>query len=178
MTLAELTTAAVLALAGQPSVDAVAERPRLEALAVAIAGAVDARHELDDWLPGSVAPLPWRGPTARQRAALALVAIAYHESGFRADVSDCRRVGYAEPSITAFQLHGPWAWGGYSKRELCRSPRLAAERALAVLAHHAKRCGTARAFQGYASGDCSRGSGAARRQEAIWRRLVARWVTA
>lgn len=169
MDLQSLTLAAVLSLARGPAVDVATERPRLEALAHAIAGAVEQRAALDDWLPGSVLPLPG----TPERSALALVAIAYHESAFRADVSDCRTVGFAEPSITAFQLHGPWSWGGHTRRELCADVRLAASRALYVLARQSARCRSIeRGFWGYASGNCGRSTKAAREIIAIWRRLL------
>jgi hypothetical protein len=174
--MSDLTTialGAILTLARPPAVDPVAERPRLEDLAKTVAHVVDERDALATWLPGSVAPLPFRGPWARQATALALVAIAWHESGFAADVADCRRLGAFEPSISAFQLHGPWAWGPYTKAQICRSPRRAAERALFVLAHHGVRCRTpARWFSGYASGNCGRDVAAGRRQCAIWERLA------
>lgn len=171
--LADVTLTAILSLAAPPAVDVDAERPRLEALAVAIAAAVDERDALATWLHGSVTPLPFRGQAAREATALALVAIAYHESAFAADVADCRRVGAFEPSITAFQLHGPFARGPYSRLEVCSAPRLAAERALFVLAHQGARCATpARWFSGYASGNCGRDVAAGRRQCAIWERLA------
>jgi hypothetical protein len=171
MTLSELTIAAVLAFARGPAVDPVAERPRLESFGRAIASAVHDRQALLEWLPGSMAPLP----STPERTSLALVAIAFHESSFRAEVSDCRIVGFAEPSITAFQLNGRWAWGPYTKRQLCRSPRLAAERALYVLSAQAQRCGSLeRAFMGYASGNCARNTKAGRELVALWKRALER----
>jgi hypothetical protein len=171
MELAGAALAAILALARPPAVDPVAERPRLEGLASAIADAVEEREELSSWLPGSMAG----NPSTPERTAIALVVIAGHESAFMRKVSTCEIVGFAEPSITAFQLHGPWAWGGHSKRALCRSVRLAARQALYVLATQSKRCGgIERGFWGYASGDCSRSTRAGRELVAMWRRTVAR----
>jgi hypothetical protein len=172
VTLAELTLAAILSVVKPPTVDAEVERPRLEQMAQAIVAAVDERDYLHAWLRAA-APLPFTGPEARAGAALALVAIAFHESGFSARVSDCRRVGAFERSLTAFQLHGRFARGPYSEAEVCASPRLAAERALWVLALHGSRCATPQHwFYGYASGSCGVQSGAGRRQCAIWEQLV------
>lgn len=170
MTLAELAIAALLHL--RP---AEADRARLEAMGRDIAAAVEERDEVASWLPGAVEPLPGRGsPGAPARAALALVAIAHHESGLRAEVADCRVTGDEGRAFTAYQLRGPFAFGGYRVSALCRSPRLAARRALAVLSRHG-RCGEERAMWGYASGACNKPSAAARRQIAIWRRLLARF---
>lgn len=169
MDLAALAVAALLHL--RPTEE---DRSRLERFGHAIAAEVVERDRVAGWLDGAVDPLPARGPRARERAVLALVAIAQHESGLRAEVADCRVTGDVGQAFTAFQLRGPFAFGGYSVRRLCRSPRLAARRALAVFARHG-RCGEERAFHGYASGSCSRPSAAARRQIAIWRRLMARF---
>ncbi|MGN6107784.1 MAG: hypothetical protein ACTHU0_21940 [Kofleriaceae bacterium] len=166
---------AILSLARAPAVNVDAERPRLEELARSIAHAVEIRADLDAYLPGSVTPIPFKGPEARSAAALALVAIAFHESAFRADVATCKRVGNPDPSITLFQLNGAYGRGPYSQAELCASNKLAAERALYIFAHHGSRCGTpAGWFRGYAAGNCGRVSGAARRQCAIWERLAKR----
>lgn len=171
--LVSVTLTAILSIAGPPSVDPVLERPRLERLARAIASTVEERDALASWLHGSVLPLPFRGSGARQASALALVAIAFHESAFRADVADCRRLGTFEPSITMFQLHGSFARGPHSKTDLCASVRLAADRALFVLAHQGHRCATPRQWHsGYASGNCARDVAAGRRQCAIWERLA------
>jgi hypothetical protein len=173
MSLYDLTLTAILSLAGAPSVDVAKEQPRLERFAAAIVHAVDARADMAAWMPGSVVPLPFKGPEARAATALALVAIAFHESGFNAKVSDCRRLGAFEPSITAFQLHGVFSRGPYTMKELCRSPRLAAERALYVFSHHAGRCRTPLQWHsGYAGGNCGRAYAAAKRQCAIWERLT------
>lgn len=166
MTLTELVIAALLALRPVPE-----DRPRLEDFGRDIAAVVHEREAEAAWLPGSVDPLPLGTP---ERTALALVAIAQHESGLRAEVADCRVTGDVGQAFTAFQLRGPFAFGGHSVRSLCRSPRRAARRALAVLARHG-RCGEAQAFYGYASGRCDRPSSAARRQIKIWRELVARF---
>jgi hypothetical protein len=164
MTLAELVTSALLYL--RPIE---ADRARLAAFGQDIAAVVEEHAEVEEWLGD---PMPHR---ARERTALALVAVAYHESALREDVATCQVVGTDHPSITAFQLWGSFAYGGLSRSELCRSPRQAARRALAVLAHHG-RCGEERAFWGYASGRCNAVSAAAKRQIALWRRLVVRFA--
>lgn len=171
MTLADVILAAILPFVKAPTVDVIAERPRLEHMAQAIASAVEERDDLAHWL-GSVSPLPFVGPERRTATALALAAIAFHESGMSARVSDCRRVGAFEHSVTAFQLHGPFARGPYTEAAVCASPRLAAERALYVFALHGRRCTTPQAwFYGYASGNCGKSSAAGRRQCAIWERM-------
>lgn len=171
MTLTELTIAALLAL--RPAEE---DRARLEAFGADIAQAVHEHGAEVAWLGDSTDPLPMRGERAEERTALALVAIAQHESGLQKDVATCKVVGDVGQAFTAFQLRGRFAFGGVPVRKLCRSPRLAARRALAVLARHG-RCGEERAFWGYASGDCTRPSAAARRQIAIWRRLLARFAS-
>ncbi len=173
MSLAALTLTALLSVCRAPACTE-ADHPRLASLAADIAAVVEERAELAAWLPGAVAPLPWGGPAARERAALALVAIASHESALRADVADCRRVGTDLPSVSAFQILLPWAGGPYTRNQICASPRLAAERALWVLAIHAAKCSAALCvFQGYASGSRGRTSAAARRQYGIFEKLVA-----
>lgn len=169
MTIAELALTAILSLARPPAVAPVAERHRLEALASDIAAAVEEADDLAGWVGD---PLPFRGPRAREAAALALVAIAFNESKFAAAVADCRRVGADQPSITAFQIFGAWALGQHTKAELCASPRLAAERALWVLSAHAARCGSpAAAFRGYSSGSCCRRSAAGKAHCRRWEKL-------
>lgn len=161
MTLAELTIAALLLL--RPAEE---DRARLERFGRAIAAEIQTHEQIDSWVGADPLPGGARG------TALALVAIAHHESGLRADVADCRVTGDVGQAFTAFQLRGRFAFGNYTTRQLCRSPRLAARRALAVLTRHA-RCGEERALWGYASGNCAKPSAAARRQIAIWHRLRA-----
>lgn len=189
MTLTELVLTSILALARAPAVDKVAERPRLEALAADVAGAVDDARSDN----------PFAGPASREAAALVLVAVAFHESGFDARVQDCRLTGdrrpgqgpHEGPSVSLWQLKGWSGRGGLPRQLVCSSPRAAAARALRVFAAHAKRCSRSSwlaAFQGYASGSCGRESfvtyrskdGALRSQAAgaarcrTWARLAAR----
>ncbi|MCC6559700.1 MAG: hypothetical protein IT372_42835 [Polyangiaceae bacterium] len=171
--LRDLVLSAILALAHPPAVDVVADRAHLEALAAAITEAVIERDDLAHWLPGGALPLPFPGPRSREAAALALVAIAHHESAFSPRVSDCRRVGTDHPSITAWQLWGRFARGPYSIEALCGDPRLAAERALWILAYHADRGRSARSvFDAYASGSCGVRTRSGARVLGRWRRLM------
>lgn len=144
--------AAVLAVARAPAVDAVAERPRLEALASTISTAAHAH--------------PWPGDVGEDQAALALVAVASHESGLRAEVADCRVTGDRHrgegpregASVGLWQLHRGRAWGGLTRAELCASVDVQADRAATLLASYAQRCtgSWVSAFQGYAAGGCGR----------------------
>lgn len=169
----DVTLSALLSLARAPAVDLPREQPRIERMARAITAAVEHRRDLDAWMPGSVIPLPFKGDAADEGAALALVAIAFHESALREDVQTCRKVGSFEPSITSFQLNGVFSRGSYSSRELCSSVHLAAERALYVFAHHGQRCRTPLSWHfGYSGGSCGRQNAAGRRQCAIWERLA------
>lgn len=165
MSLIDIALAAAVALA-PPTV----ERSHLAVLSSAIVAAVEDREQAEAWLPGS-APLPF----TPELSALALVAIAYGESRFSAEVADCRRIGHDLPSVTAWQIHGWWAFGPFTAAELCASPSRAAKRALWVLAQHKERCGTpASVFRGYASGNCGRDSRAAREHCRRWKRLARR----
>ena len=177
MSVEAIILAALLSVARAPAVDVGAERPRLEALATDVAGAAD-----------DVRGAPFAGPAAREAAGLALVAIALHESAFRADVQDCRRRGDPTKrrpegrSITLWQLLGPWAFGGHMSAELCASPRLAGAQALRVLARHAIRCSSSpwlATFRGYAAGSCGRETWHRGREQGrvrceTWARLAAR----
>lgn len=178
MSLAQVTLIAILSLVRAPAADAVRDSVHLEALADAIAGAVIDADDLASWIPDAgagttdeVLPLPFRGAGARVATALALAALAFHESRFDPRVTDCRIVGKDHPSISAWQLWGPMSRGLYTRRELCASPRKAAERALWVLSHHARRGGRVRRwFDGYASG--GRPTKAGRIRCETWERLA------
>jgi hypothetical protein len=177
--LAAYAIALILAAARPPAVDVASERPRLEAMAVDIAAAVDGADELATWIPGAgegpdvVLPLPFAGPEARRLAVAALVSIAVGESRLAAEVADCRRVGVDHASLGMWQLWGWWARGPYTGAEICASMRRGAERALWVLSYHAARCGSiVEAFRGYASGDCSIKSRAADAHYRMWARMV------
>jgi hypothetical protein len=175
-----MSTLSTIALAGILSlVHPTAQRDinRLSTVAADIALAVD------------MAPsLPFSGPAAREATALALVAIAGHESGFQARYATCAstgdRLAHHGPaegrSISLWQLMRGWAWGEYSRAEICPetptdSRPLAAWLALRVLRLHGARCRRVQSwFNGYAAGDCSVRSAAATRQCASWERLMRR----
>jgi hypothetical protein len=124
VTLFPLILAEVMRLAHAPAVDVQAETGRLESIAQAIS---DAAPDLPN--------------------ALALLAIAKHESDFAADVQFCRRNGGR--AVTLFQLE---TWGPYTRGDLCTSVWRSAVQAQTVLDMH--RRGTwARTFAGYAGGE-------------------------
>lgn len=124
---------------------------------------------------------PFTGPDRVLKHALALAAIAVHESNLAAKVVACRYDG--DPlrgwkpgrgmSVTHFQLHKGAAWFGHTKEEICASGPLAAYLAGSVLRNH-RRSGTALGvFRGYASGDSSRPVKAADRQCRMWVKVAA-----
>lgn len=117
---------------------------------------------------------PFTGDDSELSAAMALVAIGWHESGFKPDIVHCRWKGDSGRSVSAWQLWGPWAWFGHTHDEVCGSTRLAATLAVRVLGVHAVRCSRSSwrgLFNGYASGDCSKPSRAATDMCASWQRL-------
>jgi hypothetical protein len=102
---------------------------------------------------------PLTGPASPAAAGLMLVAIAWHESAFRAEVLDCRVRG-SRGDATAWQLLGPWARTDTSGKrwsilDVCASVPLAAELALHVLSRFAAVCRSPIGWlRGYASGRC------------------------
>ena len=117
----------------------------------------------------------WTGPAAGEATALALYAVAAHESGFEASVQDCSAcpVGGARcdrgRSVTLYQLRqGAPQWGAHTREQLCSSNRLATGRALHILRRYA-RCAPDRMFVGYATGSCDRDSRAGQDIAARWR---------
>lgn len=99
------------------------------------------------------------GPAADDALALTLTAIAWHESGFRADVQSCARS--VDAQYTLWQLHGPVATGGHSRAEVCGDDALAASLAARALARM-RGCGSIECMmRGYASGSTATHSRAA-----------------
>jgi hypothetical protein len=143
-----------------PSSSREADRERLEPLAVSIAAAIaDAKA------------LPFRGPAGVEASALALVAIAAHESSFHPEVLDCRKRGDGGHSVTAFQLHDGAAWGELTDVELCGSFDVATPRALRVLTTYGARASSPQGvFSSYAGGEKHRKE--ALELCAIWQRLT------
>jgi len=136
--------------------------------------AVVASHSFDD-------RIPFTGPAASQATALALLEIAWHESGFRSKVEDCRITGDPPTghskitegrAISLFQLQSnnwydlfemtntkPPRHRRYSRDAICKSNPLAARLALHALMRQAmtarastKPGGVAAMFYTYASG--------------------------
>lgn len=101
------------------------------------------------------------GGAQTEASALALTAVAEHEGGFAPTVQDCS----AQPRSTQyslFQLHGPVAMGGHSKRAICADNMLAATLASRVLARFRGVGSLLVMARGYASGDTRVRSRAAR----------------
>lgn len=111
-------------------------------------------------------------PEAAATAAL-VGAIGFHESRFQPDVIGCRVRGPGG-SVTAYQLLGSHALGGWTVAEVCASPEIATRAALRVLELHRNRCSAcvpAQWVAGYASGDPGKGSKAANEIVGIWSTL-------
>ena len=85
--------------------------------------------------------------------ALALTAIAWHESRMTERVQRCQ--GRPWPSATLWQLEGVVAFGGHTRPELCGDTHLAATRALAMLSRYSTRGTWASRFAGYHDGSMS-----------------------
>lgn len=123
---------------------------------------------------------PFTGPERLQKHALALAAIAIHESNLAQRVVSCRLAG--DPlagsgpgrSITVFQLMSGRAWGGHTRDEICSNGPLAAYLAGSILAMHARAGSALGVFRGYASGDAGRRSDASDRQCKMWTKAAAR----
>lgn len=113
----------------------------------------------DIWDATENAKLPFTGPAARESSALVLVTIAHHESGFWSNVQDCSLCypGSAwcdrGKSVTLFQLReGTFAFGKFSREELCANNKLATQRALAVVGRFRGASTPQQLFDGYARG--------------------------
>lgn len=119
--------------------------------------------------------LPFSGPAGRAGTVALLVAIAWHESGYRADVLACRTRGDRGASVSPWQLMRGMSWAGHTQAEICGSPSLAAALALRVVQLHADRCtrsGPGGWLHGYASGSCGRPSRAGRELCRDWLRAA------
>ena len=96
------------------------------------------------------------GEAAVPATAMALYAVAYHESGFWSKAQDCSACYIGSPwcdggrSVTMFQLQGSVSWGRFNRSELCSSNANATERALRILWKNKGRCSITALFQGYA----------------------------
>lgn len=96
--------------------------------------------------------LPFDGPAAKEASAVLLAAIARSESGFDPRVRNCTRRGDHGRSISVFQLMDGPSRGGYSEREICTNPQLAAKLALEVLGWYKDLGSSLLMLQGYAAG--------------------------
>jgi len=99
------------------------------------------------------------GPAADEAAALALTAVAEHESGFWGKVQSCEACYRGSPfcdkgrSISLWQLHiGGGAWREYDRPTICGNNDIAARLALRILERHRKTSTPAGLFVGYARG--------------------------
>jgi hypothetical protein len=169
MTLTSLVLAALLALV-RPSTHWAPVPP--EQIAV-IADDIALAASLHDGAP-------FTGPKRVQKHALALAAIAVHESNLAEKVVSCRYAG--DPlrgwkpgrglSVSHFQLHKGAAWFGHTRKEICDNGALSAYLAGKVLRNHSRAQTALALFQGYASGDASRPSRASMRQCAMWAKIM------
>jgi hypothetical protein len=121
----------------------------------------------------AVAPL-WPGDDGVRRTALVLVAIAWHESGFREEVRTCAVRGDGGASLGTTQLHRGFAWFGHTAEEICGSDALQARLALRVLGVHRGRgvASEAGLLRAYASGDAGRDTRAGRELRAALERTM------
>ena len=158
MNLAAFVLSALLALHHGPVSDA--DQDRYRALADVI-------------VEESVQAPLWPGEVGQLSTALALVAIAHHESGVLERVQRCRVKGDTGRSIGLFQLMKGASWQGHTADEICADDHLQARLALAVLhraADQCPRCAPAFWFRAYASGNGGRDSAAARATISTWER--------
>lgn len=108
-----------------------------------------------------------------KRSALALVAVAYHESGLRRDVQHCKVNGDAGRSITLWQLMRGRSWEGHTRERLC-ADNLAATRAALHTLMRARTADLAGRLRGYTSGSAAVDNRAAREMLAIYWTLARR----
>lgn len=170
MTLSQIILIAILSVVRAPAVDVQdhAEQSRLVRLANDIAYAVE--------LHGGA---PFRGPARKEALALALVAIALHESAFDRRVASCKLTGDRMPwhkadegrSIALWQLMSGKAWDGHTRKEICGNQALAAYLAAKVLRLYSQST-YGGFFRGYASGNGGLYTVAASKRCATWERLA------
>jgi len=128
------------------------------------------------WQRGHEAPF-FCGEQNGEASALAMLAVAVHESGLQGSVQDCsicRRPGGWCPggAVSLYQLVPGVAWGGFTRSEICSDNRVATLLASNVLTLHSGGHSTAHMYRGYASGDPLVFSRAAREIEAGFQRLL------
>lgn len=155
----------LLSLAHDPREDPAVRQARLERVA----------EDID--LAVALGQTPFRGPAASDAAAVALVAIGQHESGFRAAVGNCLINGDGGRSVTFYQLMRGAAWDGHTRADLCPSGPLAAYLALGVLNRYTAPCKVRTPiafFRAYAAGSCAAASRAATDICEAWQSLSAK----
>ena len=118
--------------------------------------------------------LPFDGPAAQSASIVALLSVAYHESGLREDVQDCTVRGDKGRSISLYQLHVGPARHGHTADEICSDNLLATRLALRYLARTARRGSVYGMFSGYAGAPGK----AALEITAIYRTQAMRWSIA
>src|SRR5262245_14697922 len=122
--LSQTLLVAILSVVRPPAVDtsSESEQHRLVGLAHDIALAA----ELHDGQP-------FPGPARREARALALVAIALHESAFDGRVARCQLTGdrspgqkeWEGPAISLWQIRRGKSWDGHTRQQLCTNQALA-----------------------------------------------------
>ena len=108
-------------------------------------------------------PPLFTGPAAREATAALLSTIAWHESGFRKDVDNCRGTyskGDAGRSISLLQVMSGPNYEGHSATEICEDRRLAIRLGLHVLRRAKNGCmgglgGPRIWLQSYGAGYCT-----------------------
>jgi hypothetical protein len=140
---------------------------RISAITTAIADAAEAD------------PL-FAGEHGAEKTALLLLSIAHHESGLRDNVRTCAVKGDGGRSISAYQLNGKWAWGGYAPEDICSSDALQAKLALRVLHRHVANGvrGVPLLLRAYASGSAGKNTWQSRELERTFQHVVLRAETA
>ena len=160
--LAALILSALLSLNPRPNTDADMAR------AVVVAQEIEAAVEGADKLPVT-------GDAAKEGSALALVAVGWHESKFRADIADCRACDGKSAlcdrgtSISSFQMKQR-AWGGNTREQVCADGSLAASLSLRLMASH--KVSMPGVFRAYARGGAEMPSKPAAEITAIYEKLL------
>lgn len=108
----------------------------------------------------------------RDDAISLLAAVAVHESGLRESVETCKVSGDMGRSIGLTQVMSGFAWGGYTRKEICTSRKLQLKLGLQVLdTCWLKTPDAERSLRCYASGDHRIKSLAARSEFLLFKRL-------
>ncbi len=102
---------------------------------------------------------PFVGEASHEANALALTTIAAHESGCWEKVQTCEICYYGSlwgdkgRSVSLYQLHeGSASWGGFSRKEICDSNRVATKLAWNIVRRNKNSSTSLNLFKGYARG--------------------------